>query len=101
MVGAKVLIYEFNEFGTDFGLDGLAEWGVVVGAFWYSVLFVINWCWFVLEGAEMCDLVGLFILDKITCMVGFGNISLYRDDGCNMIKQTSSTLRESLKKKSS
>ena len=75
--------------------------GVVVGAFWYSVLFVINWCWFVLEGAEMCDLVGLFILDKITCMVGFGNISLYRDDGCNMIKQTSSTLRESLKKKSS
>ena len=27
VVGAKVLIYEFDEFGTNIGLEGLAEWG--------------------------------------------------------------------------
>ena len=49
VVGAKVLIYEFDKFGNDFGFDGLAEFGAVVGAFSSSVLFVINWCRFVLE----------------------------------------------------
>ena len=48
VVGAKVFIYEFDEFGTDFGLDELTEWGIVLGAFSSSVLFVINWCRFTL-----------------------------------------------------
>ena len=48
VVGAKVLIYEFDEFGTNFGLDGLAEWGVLVDAFSSSDVFVIDWCRFVL-----------------------------------------------------
>ena len=47
----------------------------------------------------MCDLVGLFLLDKITSMVGFGNIDLYRDDDIGIIEQTSGTHRERLKKK--
>ena len=38
-----MLIYEFDEFGTNFGLDGLSELGIVVDAFSSSVLFVINW----------------------------------------------------------
>ena len=49
--------------------------------------------------AEICDLVGLFLLDKITNMVEFGNICLYRDDGLGIIEQTSGTHRERLKKK--
>ena len=28
-----MLLYEFDEFGTDFSLDGLAEWRLVVGEF--------------------------------------------------------------------
>ena len=51
------------------------------------------------HGAEICDLVGLFLLNKITSMVGFGNIGLYRDDGLGIIEQTSGTHRERLKKK--
>ena len=49
VVVAKVLIYESDEFGTDFGLDGLAELGIVVGTFSSSILFVVNWCRLVLE----------------------------------------------------
>ena len=41
VVGAKVLIYEFDEFGTKFGLDGLAEWGVVIDAFSSSIFFLL------------------------------------------------------------
>ena len=44
-----MLINELDKFGTDFGFHGLAECGVVVGAFFSSVLFAINWCWFLLE----------------------------------------------------
>ena len=51
------------------------------------------------HGAEICDLVGLFLLDKITSIVGFGNIGLYRDDGLGIVEQTSGTHRERLKKK--
>ena len=51
------------------------------------------------HGAKICDLVGLFLLNKITSMVGFGNIGLYRDDGFGIIEQTSGTHRERLKKK--
>ena len=57
VIGAKVLIYEFDEFRTKFDLDGLAEWEVVVGAFSSSVLFVINWCRFVLEGVIIIGVV--------------------------------------------
>ena len=49
VVGAKVLLNKFGEFGTKLSLDGLAELGVVVGVFSYSLLFVANWCRLVLE----------------------------------------------------
>ena len=41
-------------------------------------------------GAEISDLVDLFLLDKITTMVGLGNMCLYRDDDLGIIDQTSS-----------
>ena len=52
-----MLIYEFAEFGTNFGLDSLAEWWVVVGGFSSSFLLVINWCRFVLEGVIIIGVV--------------------------------------------
>ena len=51
------------------------------------------------HGTEVCDLVVLFILDKIASMVGFDKICLYRDDGLGIIEQKNSTHRERLKKK--
>ena len=50
VVGAKVFIDKFYEFGTYFSFDGLAEGGVIVGAFHSSVMFAISRCRFILEG---------------------------------------------------
>lgn len=33
------------------------------------------------DGAEVCELVGLFILSKLTNVAGMDSIGLYRDDG--------------------
>ena len=33
------------------------------------------------DGAELCELVGSFILNKLTSIVNKPDISLYRDDG--------------------
>ena len=33
------------------------------------------------DGAEICDLVGLFLLHKLQVLFGKGNVGLYRDDG--------------------
>ena len=41
------------------------------------------------HGAEVCDLVGLFILNEITPITGPLNIGLYRDDGLGVINQSS------------
>ena len=38
------------------------------------------------DGAEVCELVGLFILDGLCGMYGKGNIGLYRDDGIAVFK---------------
>ena len=50
------------------------------------------------HGAEVCDLVGLFILNEITPIIGSSNIGLYRDDGLGVIKQSAGTLIERKKK---
>ena len=57
VVGAKVFTDELYEFGTYFSFDGLAEWGVVVGTFSSSVLFVIGRCRFILEGVIIVGVV--------------------------------------------
>ena len=42
------------------------------------------------DGAELCELVGSFILNKLTSIVNKSDIGLYRDDGlgifCNVSK---------------
>ena len=41
------------------------------------------------DGAEICELVGLFILKHLGKMFGNKNIGLYRDDGLVIIKNKS------------
>ena len=38
------------------------------------------------DGAEICELVGLFILNKLAQKFGKENIGLYRDDGLAIMK---------------
>ena len=33
------------------------------------------------DGAEVCELVGLYLLNKIKPLLGSNNVGLYRDDG--------------------
>ena len=41
------------------------------------------------DGAEICELVGLFVLDQLKKIVPRQNIGLYRDDGLAVIESTS------------
>ena len=50
------------------------------------------------QGAEVCDLIGLYILSEISPITGPLNIGLYRDDGLAVIKQSSGTSLEKIKK---
>ena len=50
------------------------------------------------HGVEVCVLVGLFILNEITPIIGSLNIGLYRDAGLGVIKQFSGTIMERTKK---
>lgn len=38
------------------------------------------------DGAEICDLVGLFILKNLTELIARTNIGLYRDDGLMILR---------------
>ncbi len=38
------------------------------------------------DGAEICELIGLFILNKLATKYGNDNIGLYRDDGLAIFK---------------
>ena len=40
------------------------------------------------DGAEICELVGLYLLDKLSKLLGNDNMGLYRDDGLAAIKST-------------
>jgi hypothetical protein len=50
------------------------------------------------DGAEICELVGLFILNHLGKKFGNENIGLYRDDGLAIIKSKSARLLEKLEK---
>ena len=41
------------------------------------------------DGAEVCELVGLYMLHKLTTAIRNGNIGLYRDDGLAAFRNTS------------
>ena len=50
------------------------------------------------DGAEICELVGLFLLNNLTQLVGSSNISLYRDDGLAILENASGPSSECIKK---
>ena len=51
------------------------------------------------HGAEVCELVGLFLLSKITALFGAGKVGLYRDDGLAVIHDPSDQSTDNLRKK--
>ena len=50
------------------------------------------------DGAEVCELVGTFLLDKICEKYEKNNIGLYRDDGLSVFKNKSGTQLERIRK---
>ncbi len=53
------------------------------------------------DGAEICELVGLFILNKLGQKFGKENIGLYRDDGLAIMKSKSARLADKNEEKNS
>ena len=51
------------------------------------------------DGAEICELVGTFLLEKISEICNKSNIGLYRDDGLSIFRNKSGTQLEKMKKK--
>ena len=51
------------------------------------------------DGAEACELVGLFMRNFIAPLVGKNNFGLYRDDGLAILKNASGPESERIKKK--
>ena len=49
-------------------------------------------------GAELCDLVGLYVLHRLKPVYNVDEISLYRDDGLTIIEQKSNQSLEIIKK---
>ncbi len=50
------------------------------------------------DGAEICELVGLFMLNNLGQKFGKENIGLYRDDGLAIIKNKSACLADKMRK---
>ena len=50
------------------------------------------------HGAELCELIGLFILDGISKFIPKMNVGLYRDDGLAVIQKNKRQLAENTKK---
>ena len=51
------------------------------------------------NGAEVCELVGTFLLEKIGEFCNEGDIGLYRDDGLAVFRNKCGTQLEKIKKK--
>ena len=50
------------------------------------------------DGAEICELVGLFILHRLNTAYSNGNIGLYRDDGLAVFKSTNARALDKTRK---
>ena len=48
--------------------------------------------------AEVCELIGLYILNKASDEFGASNVGLYRDDGLILVRNSTGRLAESKKK---
>ncbi len=50
------------------------------------------------DGAEICELVGLFILNELSKTLGKDRVSLYRDDGLVLLRGTSGRIADQTRK---
>ena len=50
------------------------------------------------DGAEICELVGLYLLDKLLSLIGRKNVGLYRDDGLAAINSSSGPVLDKMRK---
>ena len=50
------------------------------------------------DGVEVCELVGLYLLDKLSKLLGKDNVGLYRDDGLAAVKTTSGPVLDKMRK---
>ena len=50
------------------------------------------------DGAKICKLVCLYLLDKLSKLLGNDNVRLYKDDGLAAIKSTSSPMLDKMSK---
>ena len=41
------------------------------------------------DGVNICELVGLYLLDKLLNLIGRENVGLYRDDGLAVVNSSS------------
>ena len=50
------------------------------------------------DGAEVCELVGLYLLSKLTPLMGIKNVGLYRDDGLAVIHKANRPKMDKIRK---
>ena len=50
------------------------------------------------DGAEICELVGFYLLNELSKLLGNENVGLYRDDGLPAIKTTSDPILDKIRK---
>ena len=50
------------------------------------------------DGLEICELVGLYLLDKLSNLIGKENVGLYRDDGLAAINSSSGPVLDKMRK---
>ena len=50
------------------------------------------------DGAEICELFGLYLLDKLSSLIGRKNVGLYRDDGLAAINSSSGPVLDKMRK---
>ena len=50
------------------------------------------------DGAETCKLVGLYLLNKLSKLLGNDNVGFYSDDGLSAIKSTSGPILDKMRK---
>ena len=53
------------------------------------------------DGAEVCELVGLYILDELSKFLNKNDVGLYRDDGLIVLKNKNGHESDKIKKKPS
>ena len=107
---SKTLLEKSIEFAKEYTEIGDTEIAIIMNAR-KSLLFYNGQAWVKkndddlfdvtqgsYDGAEICELVGLFMLSRMENHFGKNNIGLYRDDGLSVLKNKSGRERENTKK---